>query len=374
MANVMQNSVQKDSPLLLRNIIFGIGFVLTLLCLTLPFLRYLFFTVPFLVLIAVLADGKIRSGEEARPFLAFVLAGLILSPLGNIEGVKDLFLTFAGISISLLYAIPRLKLWTIFNVFFVGALIYFGFSGAFTGGFNFDIAASESSLESSFAFVFGLLAPFALIEKRYRLLILCILMTFLCLKRIALLGALASCFFVLLGEKKGRYLLNPWLMVPLNLFFLVMLLMYGMGEFDYFIHAYTQQSADQLGMGRQQLLSLPAKEIYAHPEQFIFFGQGPGASYELAQHGIGIGNSEKVNLHSDLVKLFYEYGLLFFALIIALMYTAKNYVARVGFLFFNILFLTDNTLIYYFLLFVFICCVRSVAFNVRELKPTGSRS
>ncbi|MFL9710292.1 hypothetical protein [Methylobacillus sp. Pita1] len=372
MATIVQNSVQKDSPLLLRNIIFVIGLMLALLCLTLPFLRYLFFTVPFLVLIAVLADGKIRIGEEVRPFLAFILAGLILSPLGNTEGIKDLFFTFSGISISLLYVIPRVKLWTIFNIFFVGSFIFFGLSGALTGGFSFDIATSESSLESPFAFVFGLLAPFALFEKRYRLFILCILMALLCLKRIALLGALVSCFFVFFGEKNGRYFLNAWVMVPLNVIFLVMLLMYGMGGFDYFIYEYTQQSADQLGMGRQQLLSLPAKEIYAHPEQFIFWGQGPGASYELSKYVIG--NAEKVNLHSDLVKLFYEYGLLFYILMISLMYTARNYVTRVGFLFLNILFLTDNTLIYYFLLFIFICCVRSVGSNVKESRLTGSRS
>lgn len=372
MANHLQAPVHKDNAVLFRNVVFVFGLVLGLLCVTLPFLRYLFFTVPFLVILALLADGKVRFGEEIWPFLAFIIAGLILSPLGNNEGIKDLFFIFAGVSISLLYKIPKVNLWTIFIIFFLGALVFFGLSGALTSGFHFDLANSESSFESPFGFIFGLLIPFALIEKRYRLLILSIVMAILCLKRIALLGAAVACIFVLLGEKRGRYLLNAWVMVPVNLVFVGILLFYGAGEFDYLIHEYTNQSANQFGMGRQELLSLPAKEIFAHPEQFLFWGRGPGASYELSKSGFL--SLAKVNLHSDIIKIYYEYGLIFLSFMIALMYTAKNYAVRVGFVFLNTMFISDNTLIYYFLLFIFIYCVRTINTADSELTLEGVKS
>lgn len=344
---------------LFRDIVFSLGFVLAMLCMTLPFLRYLFFFIPFLVVLAILADGKGKVGDEVKPFLAFLVAGVVLSPLANTEGLKDLFFTFAGISVALLAGVPRVRLWTLFQLLFVGAVIYFALGGKFSTDMAYDIAKSESPFESTFGFLFGVLAPFALINKQYRLFFLTLLMSLLCLKRIAVLGALMAAAFILLGEKKGRWILNPVVMIPINLILVGSLLAYGNGSFNYLIYEITGQSANQFGMGRQDLLALPAREIFAHPELFIFGGMGPGSSYDLAK--LSYGGLGKVNLHSDLVKLLYEYGVVFFMIFIGLMYSAKKYATRAGFIFLNVLFLTDNTLIYYFLLFVFIYCARMAA-------------
>lgn len=348
---------------------FAIGLVLALLCVTLPFLRYLFFFIPFLVVLAMLADGQAKLGDEVKPFLAFIVAGVVLIPLANTEGVKDLFFTFAGISIALLARVPRLKLWTLFQLLFGGAVIYFAIGGKFSGEMAFDIAKSESPFESTFGFLFGVLAPFALINKQYRLFFLSLLMSMLCLKRIAVLGALVAAAFILLGEKRGRWILNPVVMIPINVVLVALLLGYGYGSFDYWIYEITGQSANQFGMGRRELLALPATEIFAHPELFIVSGMGPGSSYDLAK--LSFGSLGKVNLHSDLVKLVYEYGLLFFMVFIGLMYSAKNYFTRVGFIFLNVLFLTDNTLIYYFMLFIFIYCARLTT-EAAEIKTTAN--
>lgn len=353
-AQVLQCKVRTEY--LFRDIVFFIGLVLALLCVTLPFLRYLFFFIPFLVVLAMLADGKARLGDEVKPFFAFIVAGVVLIPLANAEGVKDLFLTFAGISIALLARVPRLKLWTLFQLLFAGAVIYFAIGGKFSGDVAFDIAKSESPFESTFGFLFGVLAPFALINKQYRLFFLSLLMSMLCLKRIAVLGALVAAVFILLGEKRGKWILNPVVMIPINIALVGLLLGYGYGTFDYWIYEITGQSANQFGMGRQELLALPAREIFSHPELFIIGGMGPGSSYDLAR--LSFASLGKVNLHSDLVKLVYEYGFVFFMIFIGLMYSAKKYFTRVGFIFLNVLFLTDNTLIYYFMLFIFIYCAR----------------
>jgi hypothetical protein len=139
---------------------------------------------------------------------------------------------------------------------------------------------------------------------------------------------------------------------------LLVILLYGFGTFDWVIRELTGQSANQFGQGRRALLSLPALEVFAHPEQFLFFGQGPGSTYLLANKGFGVyGTAQR--MHSDLLKIFYEYGLVFFCIFVGLMYSARHFATRIAFLFMNIVFISDNSLIYSFMLFFFVICTRN---------------
>lgn len=338
---------------LVRNMVFWAGLTFMCLSISLPFLRHFIYLLPFMVLLTVLGDQKIRLGDEAKPFLAIVLAGLVFSPLATDEGLKDLYFTLTGVSLAFLIDIPRIGLWRLFLILLGCMMIFFLLFGDFKAGFDFDISKSQSSFEGSFSFMFGLLAPFALLEKRYRLVVCCLLMTVLSLKRIAVVATIFACVFVLLGEKRAQRILNPPVMIILNGLFLITILLYGYGFFDSWITELTGQSANQFGQGRRALLSLPATEIFSHPEQFIFFGQGPGATYVLANKAVGLyGTAQR--LHSDILKLFYEYGIFFSCFFIWLMYSVKNFSTRIAFLFMNVLFLTDNTLIYAFMLFLFV--------------------
>ena len=84
------------------------------------------------------------------------------------------------------------------------------------------------------------------------------MLTILSLKRIALLGVLIATLLAFLGEKRGRALLNPPVMVLLNSLVVVALLLYELGAMDSLIRDTTGQSANQLGMGREQMLVVPA--------------------------------------------------------------------------------------------------------------------
>lgn len=342
---------------LVRNIVFWAGLTFMCFSIALPFLRHFIYLLPFLVLLTILGDQAVRLGDEAKPFLAVVLAGLVFSPLATDEGLKDLYFTFTGVSVALLIDMPRIRLWSLFVTLLGCMVIFFLLFGDFRSGIDFDISKSQSSFEGSFSFMFGLLAPFALMEKRYRLFVCCLLMTILSLKRIAVIATISACVFVLLGEKRAKYILNPPVMIILNVLFLIIVLLYGYGVFDGFITELTGQSANQFGQGRRALLSLPATEIFSHPEHFIFFGQGPGSTYILANKAVGsYGTAQR--LHSDVLKLLYEYGVIFSCFFVWLMYSAKSFATRVAFLYMNIIFLTDNTLIYAFMLFLFVYLAR----------------
>jgi hypothetical protein len=112
---------------------------------------------------------------------------------------------------------------------------------------------------------------------------------------------------------------------------------------------------------------VPATEIILMPERFIIFGYGPGSSYAAANAGGAsavYGNTS--NMHSDVVKIFYEYGFVLFVAFIWKMYSSRSFPVKIGFLFLNTIFITDNALIYSFMIFLFVCCARHADREYRQ--------
>lgn len=351
----------------LRSMVFWASFFLGMLCLAFPPFRYLAYAVPVLTLLACLADAQVTVEDEVKPFLVIIAAGLLLGPLAIGEGWKDLFFIFAGMSVALLPSIPRLSLGLIFFWLVVGFAYLYGVWGDFSGGLRFDFMESLSSFEGNFSFVFAVLVPFSVAARRYVLAAACFVLAVLTLKRIAIVAAVVATLFVLLGPKRGRLLLNPPVMLAVNACVLALNMLYTFGDLDWFIKYFTGQSANQFGMGRQSLQWYVVDGLVNSPWQSLL-GHGMGAVYEAAQRGFGA--YEKVNLHSDLMKLAYEIGYVFTAVTIWFMYSSRHYMLRVGFLFVNVMFFTDNTLIYFFFTFFFFLIMRMQREGLLDPEPT----
>ena len=336
---------------------YWLALCLALTSMAVPPLRYALYPISVLVLLTVIADGDFRIGDEAAPFLLFIAAGLVALPLATTEGLKDIFFTFAGVSVAFLVAAPAVSIRQLFAATLVAAVVYYGIPGDLIANAPFDFIYSSSPFESSFGYLFAMLAVFALIGKERWIALLSLALAVLALKRIAVLAAIVAAAFLVLGEKRGRWILNPVVMVVVNLSIVVGLVLYAVGYFDGQIQYFTGQSANQMGMGRQALLALPSRDIMHAPWHFVFFGAGPGKTYGLATAGVL--SYEKWNLHSDLVKILYEYGLLALVAVVAVMYRSARYELRVAFLFVNLLFITDNTLIYAYFLCLFVIGARA---------------
>jgi hypothetical protein len=214
---------------------------------------------------------------------------------------------------------------------------------------------SESSFEGNFSFVFALLVPFAVMQRRYVLALLSLVFAVVSLKRIAVLAALTAGLMALLGPKLGKRLLNPPVMLALNAFVLIVNMAYTSGAMDYWIQHLTGQSPNEFGQGRQSIHRFVVRDLLDAPFHALI-GHGMGSVYTIAEAGFGA--YEKINLHSDLLKLSYEVGYIVTALTIWTMYTSRHYSLRVAFLFLNVLFFTDNTLIYFFLTFLLFTLMR----------------
>lgn len=330
--------------------VFWLAVMLSYLTITLPIFRYLAFSIPFLVLLTVLGDRKVRFDDELHPFALLLVWGAALGALANVSGWKDLFFIFSGVSIALLAKVPTVSSTRALMLTFLCMCIYYPLFGKnLQGGISFDVATSDSSFESNFSFLLGLIAVVALLEKRMLVFVLAALLTLVTLKRIAVLGVLVVLIAYMLEKRRPGLFVNPFTMVLVNTLFLGISLGYGLGYFDYVIYQVTGESANQLGMGRRGALELPAKLIMANPLQSFFTGTGPGGVYDLMNPRGGSGRVG--NLHSDLIKLVYEYGFLFTMIFVMLGYRAKTMARRLVFLYFNVLLLTDNVLIYYFFLF-----------------------
>ncbi|NBD19461.1 hypothetical protein GTZ97_02075 [Aquabacterium fontiphilum] len=338
--------------------VFWFALVAALISATLPPFRYFFLLTPFLVVIALLADGAGKLPEEMWVYVAFLLGGLIFLPLAGKEGMRDLFLAFAGISVGFLASVPKIRLWTIALLTFGSTMAFFAMFGNWRDFLQFDFMASHSPFESATAFYMGAFAVFAVYRRQWLLYLFCLVCTVFFLKRIALVGALLVGLLFLLGEKRTRWFLNPLFMVPANLLVIGLTMAYALGVFDYEIMRWTNQSANAFGQGRQTFLSVPSREIVEEWGRFLVMGKGAGAVYDLTLSVGVMDGADKINLHSDLMKLLYEYGLLWYMVVIGVMYSVRSFRAKLLAVFINVLFVTDNSLIYYLLIFYIVMCAR----------------
>lgn len=331
-----------------RHVLFWTAFGTAWMMMALPPARYLFLAMPVLVLLVLIGDADGRIPDEAWPFLMLVVMGVLMSPLNTQEGAKDVYLTLTGVCVAFLKDWPRLRLWWVMFALTTAFTFLYGIFGNFVGGVQFDFMRSISSFEGNFSFVFALLVPFAVMRKRYALALLALALAVLSLKRIAILAALIGVAFVLLGERRGRRLLSWPFMIVANMVALVIMGLYVNGVFDAAIFEITGQSANHFGQGRAVLQHAVFAALIDEPWRFIL-GQGGGTVYELTH--VSVWMVEKTLLHSDTLKLLYEFGVFFLMAFIWAMYRSPSYGIRVGFLVMNVMLLTDNVLSYNFFIF-----------------------
>lgn len=341
---------------------------LTILSIYFPPFRHLAYLVPFIALYIGLADGRFKTNGINAPFVFLLAAGLSMSALANTAGFKDMFFICSGLSASLVLSRQKIDTKLLLAVFAVGtvtsALMY---GGGLSNGLVYNLASSQSSFEGNFGFLFGALAVYAGLKRQKWVFLLALLGAALALKRIVLIAVLACWLVSLLPERIARRVLNPFVLVPVNLTIIAILMVYANHQFDYWLTFATGQSANQFGMGRQEIYAAVAHDIFADPLRYVLFGAGPGAAYDSLGKFLGA-----ANLHSDLLKIFFEYGLVMFSVFLWLGYRMRDVRVRIMFLYANILYATDNVLIYHF--FLFFLCLFALAIEKESDKPVAGSS
>lgn len=316
-----------------------------------PGVKLLNYAMPFFALIAVLSEKRLTIPTHAPPYMVLMVAGLAIAPLTTLAGWQDLYLMLMGLAPFCFGYAYRLKWTSVMLATLVAAIIgiVLAKTGHGGGGFEFDAAKSKSTFESSTSFVFGLLAVWAALERQWRRTAFAVLLCILTLKRIVVLAAFVTILVSLFPRGLTERLLRPLPMVVLNAIFIAVVFSYTQGHLDHLIESLTGQSANQLGMGRQALYKIPVDTISRHPSEFIFHGVGAGGAYDLIKSGRSFAG--KPNLHNDILKILLEYGALAWGLFISALYWRREWHVKLIMLFANCLFLTDNSLIYPYMIF-----------------------
>lgn len=294
----------------------------------------------FLVQIFIVGDGLEQGYFFARD------AFFMLLPIGVIMVLKEAIRDYKK-TIDII-------LW---SIIILGLLIFVKKISSL-GSFNFVsiLISSKSVFETPTAPFYALAGLTAVIcKKRIPFLIL----SFFCIlasKRIVTLSYLVVLifyFFNLLGFTKKKKYRIVFALFVLAVNGLIILFMYrlGAGYFDDIIFEYTQLPTQTFTAGRSQIY----KYLFLlTPLKTLYIGNGIGYAPYLMQVKLQYIGLDL--LHSDILRLFVELGVIAFSILIYTLYAkAKGKIVYLLMLF-NIFLLTDNYLIYAEIMFFTYLC------------------
>ena len=312
-----------------------------------PYFKLLPYGIPLVSIMAVLASGRPTLPPNAIPYLIVIGAAILMAPFASFKGLQDVWLILTGLAPYCFGYKYRLSWRFVFGATVLATVASFAINSVGGRTPAFDLLTSQSPFESSTSFVFGILVVWAAVQRRWFEAFLALLFAFLTLKRVVVLAGSLTIIVMLLPRGFVDRLLRPLPMLVVNAIMISTVIAYTQGAFDNYIENTFGQSSNQFGMGRQALYYGIVQLIVSDPWQFLLYGIGPGGIYSfLALKG----QAAYTLLHNDSLKLLGEYGAAVWTLFFWFLYADKRFEVRVTMLFMNVLLLTDNTLIYPFVI------------------------
>lgn len=316
--------------------------------------RYLKYTIGiFTIVVLILKRGRLT--KELAPvhwaFLGLCTWGGISLFWGNsINGLKDIVFIAT-------YTLPFFVLRPSSDLIDLSLTLTIGFFlltlPAQEIG-QFSLQNSQGLFEGGASFVFGLYAVHYLSRRKYLVFLICLVLVAITLKRIALLGATAAIFIYLLPIKIQKIATRPYFILALNGCVVLGIFLLTTGWLDNQVENLTGMNATWLTLGRTHHYLGVVSDVIQNPINIIF-GNGIGSAYQKATIAYE-GDFLTPNLHSDTLKILYEYGFIFFVAFFICLGQGKNIGAQMITIYTSIVFATDNTLIYSNVMFVYMMC------------------
>jgi hypothetical protein len=343
-----------------------------------PVLRYAKYALPIIAFLTLLISLRFETGS-ARPlplrealdyyYRWSILYLLLIAYSFCFLALKgDLFFRFFANSFFMVS--PLVAVYIIFHYFnlynapryiktmFWGLLVIqflrksYDISSLSVQTFLEAFVTSQLPTETNLAFHFGLLLIYFALSKNLRYSIGSAVMTLLCFKRIVFPAVIFSlCAYYVLekmkfGSRKWGSAVIPFLAI-INLLAVYLSYQFAYGQYDLWLYNLTERSPNEIFVGRQFIYSNVLSQIKGMP----WLGIGIGKIDELAFTLF----YSPLNLHSDLLKNYFEFGVFFYVIWICLLYwfnfRSPGLIALA--LYLNILFLTDNTFIYFDVIYLF---------------------
>jgi O-antigen ligase len=343
-----------------------------------PLLRYAKYSLPIIALLTLLIskrlEGPIPRPIASRTVLAYYYRWtifylfLIAYSFCFLAIRGDLFLRFFANSffivspLLVVYFIfhyidqdrferyPKLLFWGLFAIFCLWKI-------SSISSLSLDLLVealftSQFPSENPLAFHFGLLLLYFIFSRNFRYSIGSAMMAVLSFKRIVFPAVILSvlAYYVLnrtkLINRKWKYVIIV-LVAVLNIIAVYLSYQFAFGKYDALLITLTDTSPNAFFMGRQFIYSNVLSQISGTPWFGIGIGKIDALSYTLF--------NLPLNLHSDLLKNYFEFGTLLFVLWICLLYylnSSSNKTLALA-IYMNTIFLTDNAFVYFDVIYVF---------------------
>ncbi|KYP15964.1 O-antigen ligase family protein [Flavihumibacter sp. CACIAM 22H1] len=208
---------------------------------------------------------------------------------------------------------------------------------------------SELESESNYSFQFGMFLLVFMWDRNKLMSILAAGLLLLSFKRIAIFAVVVIGVLYLvqkISRNRFKPAENKFLLFLSNILVVTLLFLFFTGKFDSLIEETFGVSSNFITQGRYNVY----QDIFAHFGQTELLGFGLG-SINTFLSGAGY---QLVNLHSDVLKVFFELGPPIFIAWIILYYSyVTNFLTAALAIYMNILFFTDNVFIYFDVLFIF---------------------
>lgn len=319
-------------------------------------IRYIKYLIPVMLLVTIPKNKRItlQLSELLNPFYLLIVYALVNSFQINVYGVKDIYFILSGLLFFILYRREWVNLEFVNIILILSYLILNNqnFNFAFN---NFSLRYSTSFviMEDNFSSIIGLFSIVTLIKKKWYLFFLNVLFMLIDMKRIVILSLIVVMLVMLFPKNIKRIVLNPKFMVLMNVFIIILLFGFSLGSLDDFVFSTFGMSPQWLSMGRNNLYKGVVTETMNNFYKTIIFGNGIGSAYQASINYLGY----YTNLHSDILKIFFENGLIVFILFFYALHKTNNVFIKYFALYFNLNLSVDNLIIFSDFLFFYLLVI-----------------
>ena len=312
-------------------------------------LRYAKYGIPFVCIVVFIAKKlRFHIDGASKPFVVLAAVTLLMAPLGNVYGIHDFYFYLTALSPFLVGCAPKVSPRVMFKML-TAFFAVLSVPAVLEDGLVFSVLESTSTLEDhSFAFVFGLFSIFFFMVKDKKYLIVSLILAILVLKRISLLAmVLILTIYYLVPSVFIKRVAVLGLVVNISYLFAAYYI--TTDSFDHFSQVKFGVSSSFFTMGRTTLYASVFSD--SNSLSTLLLGNGPGSSYSIAAASIFVADG-KVNLHSDVLKVYYELGGLFFLFFFFMAYKLRDLRIYL-FMYINIILFTDNVSTYFIVMYVY---------------------
>lgn len=313
-----------------------------------PILVFLFFLIKNQLVIKKTYFGLIM------PFIIVIGYNLIRIPLGVPMKWVELVFIFSSISLFLVSYDIKLNLKLLNIICCIVFIVLIGLDINVDFSLQAFLKSETSTGETNMLpFLFGLFFLYFLISKNYIFILINLIFIILSFKRIVFVGILSCTLLYLLPLRLKKLLINRVNLIVFNLLLVVFFFILSNGSFDEIVFQITGISIGYFTQGRSTFFTLVYPNLIAMIEYVVFIGIGQGNLLEILYENLGV----RFLFHNDVFKLFVENGILVFILFFHFLFKNKTINQLVVCVFFNLLMITDNVLIYAPVLLLFLIII-----------------